>query len=126
VDAASFTEYLEHFNSRRYDEMCTYYCDDVELELPASAPRGPEGIRDYYRRLHEHVREELRLDYLFSDGDRLACELYTEFHCVRDHPGFSFKPLVAGEVFRCTNFVHYDLEDDRFRRIRVGRYRVHS
>jgi hypothetical protein len=36
------------------------------------------------------------------------------------------KPLERGELFRCTNMVHYDLDDaGRFQRIRVGRYRVH-
>lgn len=126
MNAASFGQYVGHFNARRYDEMCAFFHDDVELTLPASSPSGPDGIQAYYRRLHQHVRETLRVDYLVSDDRRLACEMYTEFACIKDLPSFSFKPLVAGEVFRCTNFVHYDLVDGLFHRIRVGRYQVHS
>ncbi|HLH68734.1 MAG TPA: nuclear transport factor 2 family protein [Candidatus Dormibacteraeota bacterium] len=126
MDEAMFRHYIALFNARDYERLITFYTEDVELELPASSPRGREGIRRYYSDLHRFVRERLRIDFLLVGRDRIATELYTEFRCLHDLPTFSFKPLVAGEVFRCTNFVHYDLVGDRFRRIRVARYKVHE
>ncbi|MTD53859.1 hypothetical protein [Amycolatopsis pithecellobii] len=50
----------------------------------------------------------------------------TEFHAFHDREQFTFGPLRAGDVDRCTNMVHYDLRDGLFARIRVGRYRAWS
>lgn len=121
-----FRRYLAAFNDRRYDEMLSFYTPDVELVLPANTCRGPAEIERHYLHLHRHVRELLDVTYLVADEHRLATELYTEFHCAVDLPTFSLKPLRAGEVLRCTNFVHYDVVEGRFSNIRVARYLVHD
>lgn len=121
---SEFISYIEAFNTRDYDRMISYYRPDVVLELPAATPEGPQGIKAYYQNLHADVRELLSLDYFVADGDKLAVELYTEFRARNDRPGFSFRPLKAGDVFRCTNMVHYDLSDGLFASIRIGRYKI--
>jgi hypothetical protein len=126
MDEAEFSRYIDAFNEHRYDEMVSFYTDDVELELPAASPQGPDGIRDYYVALHKRLREWLRVDFLMLGTDKIAVELYTEFEAYEDLPSFSLKPLVKDELLRCTNFVHYDLRDEHFARIRVARYKIHS
>jgi len=126
ISESEFARYIAAFNDRRYDEMIGFYADDVVLELPAAAPRSPVRIKEHYQALHSRVDEWLRVDWLILAGDKIAVEIYTEFLAQRAHPQFSFKPLEEGELFRCTNMVHYDLKPDgRFAQIRVGRYRVH-
>jgi hypothetical protein len=125
---AEFARYIRSFNEMDYDTMVGFYADDVVLELPGATPHGPEGIKTHYGELHRHVRELLHVEFLLLGDDKLATELYTEFHCIRDLPTFSLQPggLVRGEIFRCTNMVHYAMRGGRFSAIRVGRYKVHG
>lgn len=125
----TFMTYIQRFNQADLDGLRPFWAPDVELRLPpaqmggpARLLSGPEEIVRSYRRSFEFIHERLRIDYLAIDGDRIAAEMYTEFEAHRDHPGFSMHPLRKGDVFVMTNFVHYDLKDDRFWRIRVARY----
>lgn len=118
-------DYLAAFNNRDYEKMRTYFQPDVALELPGKRIlSGPDSIRAFYLDLHSSVRELLSLDFLMINANHIAIELYTEFRAFDGRPRFSFGPLVAGDVYRCTNMVHYDLRDDLFANIRVGSYRV--
>jgi hypothetical protein len=106
--------------------MISFYAEDVVLELPSAAPQSPAGIKKHYQELHSRVDEWLRIDWLMLGEDKIAVEIYTEFLAKQAHPQFSLKPLEQGELFRCTNMVHYDLNPDgSFALIRVGRYKVH-
>lgn len=121
-----YHRYVAAFNDMRYDEMVAFYDPKVELVLPANTVHGRDGIKAHYQWLHQHVRELLEIPWLMVAEDKLAAEIYTEFHCHKDLPTFSMGPLRAGDVFRCTNFGHYDLTDGLFTHIRVGRYLVHD
>jgi hypothetical protein len=44
--------------------------------------------------LHEYVREVLELGDYLEDGNLLAAELYTEFHCFKDSPASTGLPLL--------------------------------
>ena len=127
LTVAAFDEYICAFNEKRYDDMIRFYADDVALELPAAGPTSPAGIKAHYERLHAICDEWLRVDWIMLGDAKIAIEVYTEFFAREAHPGFSMKPLEKGELFRCTNMVHYDLDDEgRFSHIRVGRYVVHE
>jgi SnoaL-like protein len=128
VDETSFRAYIGHFNRAEYDELVRYFADDVTLSFPDGRTlEGRDGIVAFYTPIHQAVQEILEIAFLMLDERHIAVELYTEFHAKEDFPGFPTRPLKAGDVLRFTSFVHYDLdEDDRFRRIRVARYREHD
>lgn len=127
ISTTAFDEYIRAFNEKRYDDMIQFYSDDVVLELPAAAPTSPAGIKAHYQKLHTICDEWLRVDWIMLDESKIAIEVYTEFFAKQAHPGFSLKPLEKGELFRCTNMVHYDLDaQGKFAHIRVGRYLVHE
>ena len=128
MDEATFRTYIGHFNAARYDELVRYFADDVTLSFPnGTTLEGREGIVAFYTPIHAAVQEILEIDFLMIGADKIAVELYTEFHAKTDFPDFPGRALRAGDVLRFTSFVHYDLdEDDRFRRIRVARYREHD
>lgn len=116
-------EYLSAFNNKDYVKMATFFEPDVVLELPNNVLEGADQIAAFYENLHTDVRELLAVDFLMIDDEHIALELYTEFRALSDRDQFTFGPLRKGEVYRCTNMVHYDLRNDRYARIRVGRYR---
>jgi hypothetical protein len=70
------------------------------------------------------VNERLEIGDLLIDGDKIAVELYTEFECIQDYPEFSFKPLKRGDVVKMRNFIFYNLENEKFKKIRVARFQV--
>jgi SnoaL-like domain len=117
-----FYRYIDHFNHQRYEEMVPYYADDVEVDLAGIALRGPRAIVYFYTDFHQYVREFLEVKYVVVDEDGVAVELYSEFDCFRDYPDprLSFK---KGDLRRLLNFVHYDLQNGQFKRIRVARYK---
>jgi hypothetical protein len=125
----TFMAYVDRFNRADLEGLRPFWAPDVELRLPPAqigAPprlmRGGNEIVSTYRKSFEFIHERLRIDYLAIEEDRIAVEMYTEFEAHRDHPNFGMRPLRKGNVFIMTNFVHYDLKDDLFWRIRVARY----
>ena len=130
-----YLEYVEHFNNRRYDAVTSYFAPDITVEYftnwaspqtPARTLHGPQEFINSYRLLHEHVREVLELRDFLVNGNLLAAELYTEFHCFKDYPTFAFQPLRKGDVVIMTNWVIYDLEGGKMKRIRIAHFRMHD
>jgi hypothetical protein len=128
MDEEVFRTYIGHFNRAEYEHLVRYFADDVTLSFPdGTTLEGRDGIVAFYTPIHKAVQEILEIDFLLLGPGKIAVELYTEFHAREDFPSFPNRPLKAGDVLRFTSFVHYDLdEDDRFRRIRVARYREHD
>lgn len=128
MDEARFRQYIAAFNGARYDLMGDYFADDVTLSFPdGNTLYGPAGIADFYRPIHAELREVLEIDFLLIGERAIAIELYTEFHARQDTALAPGGPLTKGQVVRFTSFVHYELdEEDKFRRIRVARYRAHD
>ena len=116
-----YLRYIDHFNNKRYDKIAPYYADDIEVNLSTITLKGPQGIVSFYTDFHTYVREFVDVKYLVVDETGVAAEMYTEFDCFRDYPNTAL-PFKKGEVRRMLNFVHYDLERDRFKRLRVARY----
>ncbi|MCC7464167.1 MAG: nuclear transport factor 2 family protein [Gammaproteobacteria bacterium] len=121
----TFMTYIDRFNQADLEGLRPFWAPDVELRLPGVPPRqlrGPDEIVRTYRQSFGFIHERLRIDYLAIDGDRIAAEMYTEFAAHCDHPGFRARPLRKGDVYVMTNFVHYELKNDLFWRIRVAGY----
>jgi hypothetical protein len=135
MDKQYFLRYIDHFNHKRYDEVMNYYHPDVSIEYPTmlSNPKatpvtrtGRAGFLEQYQILHQHCREALEVGALLFDGDMIAAEMYTEFHFFRDYPNFSGRTMKAGDVHITTNWCIYNVENDKFRRIRVAHHRLHD
>lgn len=128
MDEARFHEYIAAFNGQQYDRMGDYFTDDVTLSFPdGNTLRGIEGIKAFYTPIHADVQEALEIDFLLIGERGLAVELYTEFRAKKDTDAFPGASLKQGDVLRFTSFVHYDIDEhDKFRRIRVARYRAHE
>jgi hypothetical protein len=114
--------YIDHFNHKRYDQMIPFYAEDVEVDLAGIALKGPQAIVSFYIDFHKYVREFLEVKYAVVDEAGAAVELFSEFDCFEDYPDtrLSFK---KGDLRRLLNFVHYDLQNGQFKRIRVARYK---
>jgi hypothetical protein len=135
MDKQKFLQYIDHFNHKRYEEVMNYYDPDVSIEYPTSlsnplAPpitrKGRAGFLEQYQVLHQSCREALEVGALLMDGQMIVAEMYTEFHFFKDYPNFTSRPMKAGDVYITTNWCIYNLENDKFKRIRVAHHRLHD
>ena len=135
MNRKQFLEYVDHFNNMRYDAVTSYFAPDVTVEY-SSAFTSPEAAERTlhcpgefiasYKLLHEHVREVLELGDFVESGNLMAVELYTEFHCFKDCPPSINLSLKKGEVRIMTNWVIYNLEGGKMKRIRIAYFRTHD
>jgi hypothetical protein len=135
MNKEQFLIYIDHFNNKRYDSVTGYFDPNVTVEYysnwanPLSPARTLHGTQEFinsYKLLHEHVREALEVGDFMSNDKLMFVELYTEFHCIKDHLNFSFKPLKNGEVLIMTNWVMYNMENEKMKRIRIAHFRTHD
>lgn len=135
MNRGQYLEYINHFNNKRYDAVMSYFTPDFTVEFftdwanPEMAARtmhGRQAFIDAYKKLHEHVREVLELGDFLVSGNRLFVELYVEFHCFKDFPEVLSRPMRKGEVMIMTNWVVYDLKNDKMDRIRIAHFRMHD
>lgn len=119
-----YFKYLGHFNNKEYEAFAAYYTPDVVMTYPGGRQvQGPEGIMANYRRLHGYVEEYVEIGDLLIDGDKIACDIYTEFRCFKEYPDFrygDYDGLKPGDVAKMMNFGMYNLEGGKFKRIRVA------
>jgi len=135
MNKKQYLEYVDHFNNKRWDAVTSYFAPDITVDYfddgtysgpPARTLHGPKEFAESYKGLHEYVREILELRDFMVVGDLLFAELYTEFHCFKDSPKSAILPSKKGDVTIMTNWVIYNLENDKMKRIRIAHYRMHD
>jgi hypothetical protein len=103
-----------------------YFTNLAKPQEPPRTLHGPEEFMASYKALHDHVREFLEIHDFMVDGNLLFAELYTEFHCFKDYSTTSFQPLKKGDVIIMTNWVPYNMENEKMKRIRIAHFRMHD
>ncbi|OGO39006.1 MAG: hypothetical protein A2147_08070 [Chloroflexi bacterium RBG_16_57_8] len=135
MNKEQYLEYVARFNNKQYDAVTGYFTPDVTVEYydnatysgpPARTLHGAKAFIDHYRSLHEHTREALELGAFIYKDNMLFVELYTEFHTFKDPPPSSGRTWKKGDVTIMTNFVLYDLERGKMKRIRIAHFRMHD
>jgi len=135
MDKQKLLQYIDHFNHKRYEEVMAFYHPDVVIEYPTMLAnpqaepvtrRGRAGFLEQYLVLHQHCREALEVQTLLQDSNRMAAEMYTEFHFFKDYANFSGRSMKAGDIYITTNWCIYTVEDEKFRHIRVAHFRLHD
>ena len=135
MNKEQYLEYVDHFNNKRYDAVTSYFTPDITVEYfdnaygpqtPARTLHGPEEFAASYKSLHEHTREVLELGDFMVGGNLMFVELYTEFHTFKDSPGSGQMQWKKGNISIMTNWVLYDLVNDKMKRIRIAHFRNHD
>jgi hypothetical protein len=118
---ADLEAYLDHFNSKRYDEQIAYYAPDVMYKVGSLTLRSPAEIKAFYEDFHQYSKEHVRIARYAQTGDVVALALPSRFEPFRDYEknGLSFK---AGEVYEFVSLIFYTLKQGKIWRIRMARY----
>ena len=139
MNREAFLKYIDHFNNKRYNEAVSYFAPDVTIEYfdnaifkggyslpPAKTLHGPQEFIKNYKELHEYVDEKLEVGVLMINDKHVFVELWTEFYCFKDPPPGHYLQYRKGDLVVMTNWVLYDLENDKFKRIRIAHFRMHD
>ena len=133
---AEYLKYIGYFNTKDFDGVTGYFAPDITVEyydnatgprVPARTLYGPKGFIENYKALFDSVKEVLELGDFLSTQDRVFAELYTEFHPLKDTPaGEGRQAWKKGEPVIMTNWVMYNMENEKFKRIRIAHFRMHD
>ena len=119
-----FDAYIDAFNRDDFDGFSKYYAEDVEFNLgDRKQIIGRQGIVDFYRQVKAHFREELTIIDLVVTPDRIALHNGTVFTTIADWPDFELWPTMKGDVRRIESINLYEVENDKFTRIKSARYK---
>jgi hypothetical protein len=114
--------YIGAFNRGDF-AFTDFYEDDVILYLGEKAViNGRQGIRDFYTKVFERVRETLEVDKIVLDDEGLGCIIRTEFHALEDWPDFIAGPMKKGDSIFIESFIFYTIgANGKFTEIRTTR-----
>ena len=123
MDRKTVETYLSHFNNKRYDQQAAFYAPDVVFELPTLTLKGPKAIIDLYKEFHPHVKEHVEIEDILIDGNKIFVVMPSRFECHKDFKKYGLN-FEAGKLYENVSFILYDVENDKFKRIRSARYKA--
>ena len=123
-----FIAYIEAFNRDDFDTFSSYYAEDVEFNLgDRKQIIGRQGIIDFYRGVKAaHPRERLPSWTLSSPPPASRCTTGPCSPPSRTGPISSFGRPMKGDVRRIESINLYELENDKFTRIKSARYKQYA
>jgi hypothetical protein len=133
MNRKQYMEYVDHFNSKRFDKVAGYFTPDITVEYfdsaygpyaPAQTLHGPKEFIANYQGITENTKEVLEVGAFLSEGSQVFVELYTEFITFKNSPPGAARKAKKGDIRIMTNWVLYDLDDKgKMKRIRIAHFR---
>lgn len=118
----SFRTYLDAFNRSDFDGFSRYYLPDIDFRGRGGTFAGRDAVLRFYRSVKSRVQETLTLRGLVVGRNQWVADVVTELHAQEDWPDFPTGALKKGETRRSENFIWYELEGGKFKRVRSGRH----
>lgn len=118
----AFRTYVDAFNRSDFDGFSRYYLPDIDFRGRGGTFAGRDAVLAFYRDVKSKVQETLTLRGLVVGRRQWVADVVTELHAQQDWPDFPTGALKKGETRRSENFIWYELEGDKFKRVRSGRH----
>ena len=118
MELSEYLEYIDYFNSRKYDK---YYTDDIVVELPSLTLTGQAAVKEFYEHMGNYVHETIRVKKVIFGETTLEAHIWSDFYCVQDWEEFPIRPVRKGDMIRVELIVYYTLRDGKFSHIHGAR-----
>lgn len=119
-----FRDYMDAFNSSDWDRLQRHYAPDIRLVIGNGTELvGRQAIVDFYSRVKTQTQRTIEILRCFSDGDRLAAELQSEFLALVDAPDFPVRPMAQGDRYFINSFALYESRNGQYSSIRAAVFR---
>ena len=131
MQQSDFERYLQAFNTRDYETLHRdFFAPDVELVTLGHVLRGQAGIRKFYDFFHRHIKETIHLIGFYPTPDGFFAHVGMRLEAIApltqdmlEAEGVgNIPPLPMGMVFTNEMFIHYHMENGKFRVIRCATY----
>jgi len=131
---ATYPQYLAPFRHRDDETVLAFIQRDVEFITMGYLIKGHEGIREFYRFFHHHIREQISLRTAVTASDRLYAEPVMRLAALErvDQRALDaralnrFTPAPEGFTVDVDLFLHYDLKEGLSSQIKATTYLPHS
>jgi ketosteroid isomerase-like protein len=118
----SFRQYIDAFNRSDFDGFSRYYMPDIDFRGRGGTFAGKDAVLTFYRGVKARMRETLTIRGLVVGKRQWVADIVTELYAQEDWPDFASGAIKKGETRRSENFIWYELEGDKFKRVRSGRH----
>ena len=124
MDRAAYENYLSLFNSKNYDAVLDHFADDCEVVFAGYCFKGKQPVRDFYAFFHAHTKETIALERFHGGDETVALEAVVRLEGIIDitpemlaERGLDrLVGLPAGQVVELPQFIHYHMENGKFKR----------
>jgi SnoaL-like domain len=121
----NFSEYIAAFNSGDDDGTCErYFTEDFVMQTADRFVQGRAGMRDFFRLVHDGVREILRPQIVAQDAHYVLAEIDIDFHALNDRPNYPIQPLKKGDLVTVKFFCVYTLRGSQIAQLKTARWPV--
>ncbi|KXT15191.1 hypothetical protein AC579_3941 [Pseudocercospora musae] len=120
-----FLAYIQHFNTRNYENQHSFYAKDVVLILPDPAIpplQGSEAIAAHYSGVHSLAHETVVPMVVMNDCEHVffVMEVYFKYIVDTDQ-GVHSQTVKKDDVFKVTVWALYDIDEQgKMARIRCN------
>ncbi len=126
MNRSEFEKYLRHFNTRAYENLKRYFADDILLKFAGYELAGKDQISRFYQFFHDHVDETIIIHQFAGDDENVMVDVTVRLEArkaltpaVLKENGYEhLVSLGQGDVIEIPQFIHYRIENDRFKEIR--------
>ena len=81
-------------------------------------------MREFFRLVHDGVREILRPQIVTQDEHSIQAEIDIDFHALADRPHYPIQPLKKGDLVTVKFFCVYTLREGRIAALKTARWPV--
>lgn len=122
---ATYDKYLNSFNGANYDEVLKFWAPEFVVYVGEDVLfDSPQSLKKTYAFLHSHVTEEILVDRYLSDNDSVFMEARVRITAKKELSQKAIEaeglkwlaPIPAGVAFEIPQFIHYSLEDGKFKK----------
>lgn len=126
MNRSEFEEYLGHFNARAYENVKRYFADDILLKFAGYEFAGKGQISRFYQFFHDYVDETIIIHQFAGDDENVMIDVTVRLEArkaltpaVLKENGYEhLVSLGQGDVIEIPQFIHYLLENGKFKEIR--------
>ena len=121
-----FYKYVETFNSGDDKAMVDrFWVDDLVVSTGQGDEAGvlASGREDWIKfldRVHDGVREIMRVQVLIQNENNIFAEIDMDFHVSKDRPDYPFGHLKPGDFITVKMFCLYFLRGDRIAKLKMA------
>ncbi|MGX7896012.1 nuclear transport factor 2 family protein [Tsuneonella sp. HG222] len=124
MDRAGYEKYLGLFNAKNYDAVLDHFTDDCEVVFAGYCLKGKQAVREFYKFFHSVTKETITLQRFLAGEATVALEAVVRLEGIADSTPDMFAErglgrlfaLAKGQVIEVPQFIHYHLENGKFKK----------